>query len=227
VASMHDAGAVPTASPPRQVGHGAVAWAVWRRNDCTAAKAKIPVSGVAERPVAGSGGKRADLFDDGGGRTWVDEGRLSWAVRRGGLFFQRRRSTHGSGRLFFGAPVGPGRDGDGDFFDLADRNRSDGHEAAHKGDGARDGARAILPAPNAPRADSEYPGGAARRETKRAECRAELSCGRGALVSPPERYSPPFWGVRVDGDRHCGVPDFDLNLDLNQVAPGPRCDRIN
>ena len=138
---------------------------------------KIEVLRVAVWPAAAFHGEREDLF--GGRQAWVGAGGcLGASWRRGGLFFWLRRGAQGSGRLFFGAPVGPDGARDGSLLDLGNRDRSDGHEAAHKGDGAGDAARAILPAPDAPRADSEYPGGMAWREAKRAECRAEFSRGR-------------------------------------------------
>jgi hypothetical protein len=121
---MHDADAVPAASPPRQVGHAVVIFAVRSLNGWLAAEMEITVPKVAEWPAAGLRAKRADLFDDGGGQAGVDEGRLSWTARRDGLFFRRRRDAQRSERLSFGAAVGPS--GDGGLFDLSDRNRPSG-----------------------------------------------------------------------------------------------------
>jgi hypothetical protein len=53
------------------------------------------------------------------------------------------------------------------------------------------------------------------------ERRVEFSRGRGAWASLPERYFPPFRGVRVDEDRHVM---YLIDLDLDQVASGLRCD---
>jgi len=217
VTSMHDADAVPAASPSRQVSRGTMVWAVGRRDNCTAAEAKTWLPRDAERPMANFGSKRADLFDDADGRAWVGKGGCPGAPRRRGGLFWRRRGGPRSGRLSFGAAaVGPGgsRAGGG-RFDLGDCDRFDGHEAAHKDDGARDAARAILPAPNAPRANSEYPGGVAWREAKRAECRAEFGRGGGALVSLLEVFSKagrcflPSRVARLDEDRHRSVPDLE------------------
>ena len=173
MAPMHDepdANAMPAASPRRQIGQGAVVLAVGRRDNRSAAEMEITVPRVTERPAARPWRERAELF--GSRQARVSEGGYLGA-RRGGLV--RRRL---GGRLVFGIAVGPDGARDGDLFDLFNRHRFHGHEAAHKGDGAGDAARAILPAPDAPRADSEYPGGMAWREAKRAECRAEFSRGR-------------------------------------------------
>jgi hypothetical protein len=65
-------------------------------------------------------------------------------------------------------------------------------------------------------ANSEYPGGVARREAKRTECRAEFGRGRGVLVLLPEVFSeagrrfPPSRVARLDEGRHRGAPDLLL-----------------
>jgi hypothetical protein len=62
--------------------------------------------------------------------------------------------------------------------------------------------------------NSEYPGGVARREAKRTECRAEFGRGRGALVLLPKVFSeagrrfPSFRIARLDEGRHRGAPDL-------------------
>jgi hypothetical protein len=96
---------------------------------------KISVSDVAKWPTAGPRGKRADLFDDAGGRAWVGAGGCPGA-RRGGLFFRRR--LDGSGWLRSGV------DGD-DGFDLVDRNHFCGQETDHNADAVRDTTGAISP----------------------------------------------------------------------------------
>ena len=53
------------------------------------------------------------------------------------------------------AAVGPDGARDGSRFDLFNRDRSDGHEAAHKGDGARDTTGAISPPSEVSRGGSE------------------------------------------------------------------------
>ena len=74
MASMHDEPdvAAPAARSRRQVGRGAVAWAVRRLESWITTKMEITVARVAARPMAGPRGKRAELF--GGRLAWVGEG---------------------------------------------------------------------------------------------------------------------------------------------------------
>ena len=115
------------------------------------------------------------------------------------------------------------------MFDLGDRNRPGGQEAEHNADATWDAAITVLPTSDASRTDAEQLSDAALCDAERAECRAELVRGRGALVSPPEvfskagRCSPPSRVVRLVEDRHHSVPDLESHLD--QVASGPRCDQ--
>jgi len=170
-----NAGALPAAGPRRQVGHGAVVFTVGPSGNHAAAKMKIGMPKIAARPAA-TRGERDDLFDDGGGRAWANEGGcLGAPPRRGGLF-RRRRGGRRSGRYRFGAAVGPGRDGDGDFFDLGDCHRPCGQQAKHDADAAGGAAGAAFPAPDGPWTDAEPPGDAALREAEHVERR---EAGRG------------------------------------------------
>ena len=162
-----DAGAMPAASQRRHVGHGAVMFAVGPLGNRTAAEVKIRVPRIAARPAADLWGERADLF--GGGQAWVGEGGCLGA-RHGGLF-RRRRDEEGSGRPRFGAAVCPGGDSDGGLLDLVNRHRARSQEAEHNVDAAGDAAIAVLPAPDAPRADAEQLGDAVLCDAERAECR--------------------------------------------------------
>jgi hypothetical protein len=103
-----------------------------------------------------------------------------------------------------------GRDGGG-FFDLSGSDRPGGQQTSHDADARRDMTIAAPPASDASRVDAEPLRGAVLCEAVGIERRAEFSRGRGARASLPERYVLPFWGVRVDGDRHCDVPDLDLS----------------
>jgi len=173
VASMHDADAVPAASPSRQVSRGTMAWAVRRRDNCTAAEAKTRLPRDAERPMAVFGGKHANLFDDGGGRAWANEGGCRGA-RRGGLFFWRPRGTPRSGWLGFGAAVVCL---DSSFFDLFNCHCSHDHEVAQNAD-ATGGAARPSPTSEASRGDAEPRCGTALRYPEHTERRAEFGRGR-------------------------------------------------
>jgi hypothetical protein len=168
-----DGGAMPAASQRRPVGQGAVLFAIGPLGNGAAAEAKIGASRVAARPSASLWGERDDLL--GGGQAWVGEsGGLGG--RQGGPF-RRRRVEEGSGRLRFGAAVGPHGDKDGGLLDLGDRYSPRSQEAEHDADAAGDAALAALPAPDASRADAEQLGDAVLCEAERAECRAEFGPG--------------------------------------------------
>jgi len=174
VASMHDEPdvAAPAARSRRQVDRGAVAWAVRRLESWITTKMEITVARVAARPMAGPRGKRAELF--GGRLAWVGEGGCLGARQAP----PRDVRMAGTCRRRLGAPAGLNGARDGSLLDLGNCDRSDGHEAAHKGDGAGDAACAILPAPDGPRGDGEQFGSVAWREAERAECRAEFGRSR-------------------------------------------------
>jgi len=181
-----DADAMPAAGLRRQVGLGAVTWAVRRPDSRSTAEEKIGAPRIAARPAAAPLAEREDLF--GGGQAWVGEGG-GLGARRGGLFFWRRRGAQRSGptgptgaaywcpvgRLFFGAAVGPG--GNGGLLDLGDRNHPGGQEATQNSDARRDLAGAASPTSDAPRADAKYFGDVLLREAKRVERRAKFSRG--------------------------------------------------
>ena len=125
------------------------------------------------RPAAVLGSERDDLF--GGAQARVGEGGCL-GRRRGGPL-RGRRDGERSGRLPFGAAVGPGGDSDGGLLDLGNRHRPCGQQAQHDANPAGDAALAALPAPDASRADAEQLGDAVLREAERAECRAEFGPG--------------------------------------------------
>ena len=165
----------PAALPGRRhrIGHGVVWLAVWRRADNrVAAKMEIRTCGISVGPSACIRGQCANLL--GGGHTWAggDDHR---GARHGGLFRRRRDGAvgacHDDRRLGSGAAIRPG----GSPLDLIDRHRPRSHEAQQNVDAAGNGATAILPAPDAPRADTEHLGDAVLSE--RAKGRTEF--GRG------------------------------------------------
>jgi hypothetical protein len=177
-----EAGAMPAASPRRHVGHRAVVFAVRPPGNRTAAEAKTWETRIAARPAAGLWGERADLC--GGGQAWVGEGGCLGARRRG-------LNEEGGGRPGLGVAVCPGGDRDGGLLDLGNRHRLRGQEAKHNGDSAWDAAIAVLPAPDAPRADAEQLGDAVLCDAERAECRAEFGRVRlfrlGSVQGAPQR----------------------------------------
>ena len=164
-----NAEAMPAAGPRRQVGQGAVVFAVRPRDNCTAAEAKISVPGVVERPMAGPRNKREELFGEGG----------CLGARRGRLFRCRLGALR-SGRLRFGAAVGPGGSRGGGQFDLGDCHRPRGQQAKHDADAAGGAAGAAFPAPDGPWADAEPPGDAALCDAKLGERCAEFCRGQVA-----------------------------------------------
>jgi len=120
---------------------------------------------VAARPAAGPRNKREELFGEGG----------CLGARRGRLFRCRLGALR-SGRLRFGAAVGPGGSRGGGQFDLGDCHRPRGQQAKHDADAAGGAAGAAFPAPDGPWADAEPPGDAALREAEHVERR---EFGRG------------------------------------------------
>ena len=146
--------------------------AVRRFDSWSTTEAEITVPGIAERPVASFRGERAELFGSCQARA-SEGGYLDARARRGGLL-RHRHGARGSGRLFFGALVGPDGARDGSLLDLGNRDRSGGQQAKNNADPTWDAAVAVLPTSDAPRADTEPPGDAALREAKRAERRAEF-----------------------------------------------------
>ena len=161
----------PAASQRRRVGHGAVLFAVGLPGNRAAAETKIRVPRIAVRPAAVTRSEPDDFFRCG--QTWIGEGGCRGG-RRGRLF---RRWRGGEGRPRFGAAVCPDGDRDGGLLDLGNRHRPRGQEAEHNADAAGDAAIAVLPAPDAPRADAEQLGDAVLCDAERAKCRAEF--GRG------------------------------------------------
>ena len=165
---------MPAASQRRHVGHGAVVFAVGPPGNRTAAEVKIRVPRIAARPAADLGGERADLF--GGGQAWVGEGgclggaaqgrTVPAPARRGGERAAQVWRCRLSGRGQRRRPARPGQP-----------SPSRSQEAEHNADAAGDAAIAVLPAPDAPRADAEQLGDAVLCDAERAECRAEF--GRG------------------------------------------------
>jgi hypothetical protein len=151
-----------------------VVLAVWPLGNWTSAEVEIRVPRIPAGPAAVARAKRDDLF--GRGKTWVGEGG-SLGARRGRLF-RRRLDEEGSGRLRFGAAVYPGGDSDGGLG-LGDCHRPCRQKTEHNVDAAGDAAIAVLPAPEAPRADAEQPGGAVLCNAERVECRAEFGPDHG------------------------------------------------
>jgi len=169
-----NANAMPATSPPRQIGQARVVFAVGPLlGNRAAAETKTGVPRVVERPAAAPLGEREDFF--GGGGASVGEGGCLGAPRRQGGLVRRRLGAQRSGRLSFGAAVGPR---DSSLLDLVNRHRSHGHEAAHKGDGVGDAAITMLPASDASFADVEQPSDAALRQAERAERRAKFGRSR-------------------------------------------------
>ena len=162
---------MPAASQRRGVCPNTMRFTIGPPGNRTAAEAKI--NRIAARPAAGLWGERADLF--GGAQARAGEGG-SRGARQG--VFRRRRDGEGSRRPGFGAAVCPDGDRDGGLLDFGNRHRSCGQEAEHNADATGNAATAVLPAPDAPRADVEQLSDVALCDAECAEGRAEFGCGR-------------------------------------------------
>jgi hypothetical protein len=146
------------------IGLGVVPRAVGALTCRAATKMKIRMPGIAIRPAAGLCVKRVDLFGEG---SCLD-------ARRGGLLWRRR---DGARRPRVAAAVHP-NGGDGDGFDLFNRHRPPGQETKQNGDAAWNVAIAVLPTPDASRADTEQLSNAVLCEAERVKGRAEFSRGQ-------------------------------------------------
>jgi hypothetical protein len=196
-----DADAMPAANPRGQVRLFTMTFAVRPRDNRSAAEAKINVLRIAERPAAGPWPKR----EDGEGGC------------RGGLL-RRRLDEARSRRLRLGGAVCPGGGRGGGSRDLINRDRPRGQEVDHDADAVRSVTSAIQPTSNTPGGGAKQFSGAARREAKRVERRAELGHGRGARASLPEGFSEAG---------RCFLPSRIIQLDEihchDQDASGLRC----
>jgi hypothetical protein len=177
---------MPAARRRRQIGRGVMKFAVGFFNDSAAAEMKAWLPGIAERPPACLWLERADREGD------CQDGPL-W----------RRLDGARSRRPRFAAAVYPGggnRDGgqlDIGRADLPRHHESDGHHNTGWGS-----ASAVLPPPDISFASAKPLRGGTLPDSEGGERRIKFSHDRGVWASLPERYFPPFWGVRVDGDRH-------------------------
>ena len=124
-----------------------------------AAKTKIGMSRVAARPAAGPWSECEDFFGESRGRIGAGRRRIS------------RRLT------------AVGRSGEGDLFDLGDRDRSRGQETKHDVNAARNAAIAVLPPSDAPRADAEQLGDSMLCEAERVKLSYFGGLHRGHPIS--------------------------------------------
>jgi hypothetical protein len=175
-------------------------FAIWSPGNRTAAKTKIGAPRIAIWPAASLWAERDDLFgrslawvgrggvgEGGVGEGEVDEGGVDeGGISEGGRLdvchdgrLRHRFDEERSGRLRRSAAICPGGDSDGgSLLDLVNRHCSRSQEAEHNTDSTWDAAIAVLPAPDAPRADAEQPGNAVLCDAERVECFAEFDRGQ-------------------------------------------------